>query len=211
MTKEFESVTGPIIEGAPERVSEQIIGAKQEEAEKEAQNQPTGGFDPSIHRVDKNGEPVKKKDGSFALKPGSGSPKAKQKKSTLGDPGGPAPAAVVESGPSPTASQLGTFATETFFTLNMQLFGKAAIPTDETKLALTHASSLYMESKGFDKDISPGVLVIMVMSGYYAQVLQHQEPRSKVKRAAGWFARRFRKNGARIDSGANGKREDDSK
>ena len=203
MSNDFEQISKTVIDGAPNHVSEHMVDTPPVEKPHDDSQQ----FDPKIHRINKKtGEPVRKKDGSFALKPGSGSPK----KSSLGTPNQPSPdAPMIQQGPSAGAEALGKFTTETFFALNMQLFGKAAIPTDETKLSLTHATSLYMESKGFDKDISPGVMIIMVMSGYYAQVLTHQEPRSKVKKAANWITRRFRR-GSRIDSGTNGERKNNN-
>ncbi|MGD9158992.1 MAG: hypothetical protein PVG39_11340 [Desulfobacteraceae bacterium] len=196
--KEWKTAVDTITDAAPKRTSPQF--SQETPAEDE--------FNPDIHRTDKQGNPVRKKDGSYALKPGSGSPKAQAKKSQMGDPGQPGLNAP-EAAPSPGAAEMGRFATETFFALNMQFFGKAAIPTDDTKLAMTHATSLYMESKGFDKDISPGVMLILVTSGYYAQVLKHQEPRGKVKKVGTWIARRF-KRGTRVDSGTDGKREDDT-
>lgn len=193
----WKDVSDDIIKSAPTRTNETLIESEVKEHEKTFD-----GFDPKVHRTGKDGKPVIKKDGSFAKKPGGVGTKSTVGKTKSED--------AVSQAPEMGAQELGKITAETFFALNTQFLGEAARPDDGDRESITNAVGLYLESKGIQKDIPPGVLLLLVTGGYYAKVLQKPQPRTKLARLGMWIKRRF-KRGAHDDSRADGKREDDSK
>lgn len=194
---EWINVSQDLTDSAPERISPNIV------AETATDEGPYPGFDPEIHRTDKDGRPVRKKNGDYALKTGAGSTKRKSK----------VHATVKSTQQAVGAEFVGKYTCDSFIMINTMILGEAAVPTPELKLGMEQATTIYMQSKGIDKDIPPGIMLLMALGTYYAHVFQAPAPRSRVSKIAGWvkskLKRKGKSDGAYDDSRPDRERKDD--
>lgn len=156
------------------------------------------GFDPSRHALDSEGNPRKKRDGSFALKRGrkgggvvSDSASQQVKPNTSGKlPPKPAPS-LDRPGTQPDApapvnyKAMATAAASTVLGVAVMTMGDEWRPKDKAEFSgLVDAGAAYMEAQGVT-DIPPGWLLLSVVAAY--SLPRITQPTTKSRLMAGWL------------------------
>lgn len=176
-------------------------------------------FDPDLHVTDSEGAPVLTKTGKLRRRPGRKSADSKK-------PGGRVGGLSV---PDDSARRLreqaranGIAAAQATFTLGVAIGGTEWAPMRDDERGIDERAYMesayaeYFEAKGL-QDIPPGVALTIALTSYAAQRFTMPKTQTRMQRAKEWIAkkiaaRKVRKkdNGARSDTGDNGKRKDDT-
>ena len=127
-------------------------------------------FDPSIHRVNGRGRPIKTKDGRFAKRSGP-----KSTKTTTA-------AAVATSKPEtpPDYGAAGKMLAGFIFGTTTTLFGPAWKPETLEQANIESASTEYCRSCGF-ADVPPGVALLLAIGMYAGPRLNDPETRARLR------------------------------
>jgi hypothetical protein len=150
-------------------------------------------FNPSLHAMDKDGNPSLTRTGKFRAKRGAGGYQA--------GPGINIPNAA----PAPSACRPAAIAaTNVFIVTGMSLFGDEWKPNRDLNEpeAVVTAFENYFEAKGIT-DFPPGAALVMALGAYALVRLQQPKTLSKLERLALWSRAQFRR-GKQFVSGSNG-------
>ncbi len=147
-------------------------------------------FDPARHRRDENGNPVLRKDGTFARIPGRGSPnfKGNEQKSFVADEPEPEPQA-------PSISEYRVAAEMVVSTMETGVYMLAGgISNDEgykaRRGAAVEAWERYLEIKGVS-DLPPGLAVAVATGGLIIpEIAKSKQARRQIGGLRGWLERR---------------------
>jgi len=155
------------------------------------------GFDPAIHALDADGNPRKKKDGSFASKRGRkpGQREAAQRENTRPNSSGKLPPKnVAESGtvsgdissvPEVDFKAIAAAAVGTSLGIAVMTFGDEWRPKDKAEYSgLCDATESYFKAKGV-QDLPPGWLLLATVTAYSLPRLT--APTTKSRILAGWL------------------------
>lgn len=216
------------IAGAMPEAQEHVIGEAAAEAEAAAAASTSApasavdrngrGFDPNLHETDGNGAAVLNKDRTLRLKRGRGAERARLRPedgpSTIKTP--------AMASLEPTATKTGHLIAEQIFGVGRMLGGEEWAPQLNPELGLDERAQMrdawatYCEHKEI-RDIPPGMALSMVMLAYISPRLFMPKTKSRLQVAKEWVlvnAIKWRlwrpKRDARINSGDDGKREDDA-
>lgn len=162
----------------------------------------SGAFDPSIHRVDATGNPVKNRDGTFAKKRGRKAGQTSQAKT------GPIPVATM-SAEQMEAENLGKATAETIFAVCQGVFGSEWTPIVDNAINERHnmqtAWSQYYLATG-KRDLPPSLIVIVAMTCYAAPRFQHENTRTRfgglgrgMAKVWGWVKNTFTKSRKKME------------
>lgn len=142
----------------------------------------TDVFDPRIHKTDRRGRPIRRKDGKgFAKKPGPKPPLSDGEHAPAATVG----AAAADSPPAapPNYAKLGEFAAGAFFGATQTILGPAWAPNPDEKTRIEQATTDYCASQGFS-DIPPGVALIIALGMYAAPRFADPETRGRIRKFA---------------------------
>lgn len=155
------------------------------------------GFDPAIHALDADGNPRKKKDGSFASKRGRkpGQREAAQRENTRPNSTGKLPPKTapdsgtipgdISSAPDVDYKAIAQAAVGTTLGIAVMTFGDEWRPKDKAEYSgLCDATESYFKAKGV-QDLPPGWLLLATVTAYSLPRLT--APTTKSRIMAGWL------------------------
>lgn len=189
--------------------------SEREEAAKGLTDKQGRTFDPSIHKTDREGQPVINNDGSLRLKPGHGSPKWQNKAQPQSRLVTDKPGQSVQREADPT--DVGKGISESIFALGQLIGGDEWAPVKDPTYGIDERAQMYdawgryCEAQGI-KDFPPGIAVTMVCIAYAVPRFTKPKTKARVGGIVNWCKTKYvrwklRRNG--VDPDSIGKDKDD--
>lgn len=192
-------ITEELIDKTPD-VQEHVVKTEQE---KIPETDKSGSvFDERIHRT-KDGKPLLTKKGMFAKKTGKAALKlAEIEKQTEEQK--------LEQEQIQSQQQIAKILTHTFLNANQMLLGSDFKPLPDEVELWQNAFAIYVEANQIDS-VPPWATLFMTALIYYGRRVTMEKTQGKIKRAANWIRKQFKKgkHGTFSDHRANGIRKDD--